>query len=181
MGKTNVDKALETKEHWTIEQKSHHSNAISAARKKEWENMDDEKKEKKINDLDKGRKIFLEKTPYLSRIELRIQNIFNQAGISYHYNYFIGRRSYDFKIKNLIIEIQGDYWHMNPKVYKKDDINPSFQMTAEKVWEKDKKKKEYAEKYGYKVLCFWEKEIRAIKEDVELKSYILNKIEELIS
>lgn len=67
----------------------------------------------------------------------------------------------DFLIpeKNLIIECQGDYWHMNPSKFKPDDFNKSTKRTAEQQWEKDKNRKLFLESQGYKVVELWESEI----------------------
>jgi len=68
---------------------------------------------------------------------------------------------FDFYIKeeNLLIEMQGDYWHMNPKKYKNDDIfmkGTIKQKFAYEVWEKDKLKLDNATIKGYYVLTIWE-------------------------
>lgn len=39
---------------------------------------------------------------------------------------------------NLVIEIHGDLWHCNPKLYKEDFLNKSYNLTAKEIWEKDK-------------------------------------------
>lgn len=80
---------------------------------------------------------------------------------------------FDFHIlnSNLLIEVQGDYWHCNPDIYP-TPIN-SYQKWAKK---KDFLKKEYANKKGYKILYLWENDIKKnflvlqekIKEEVQL-------------
>ena len=55
--------------------------------------------------------------------------------------------------------MQGDYWHMNPKKYKNDDIfmkGTIKQKFAYEVWEKDKLKLDNATIKGYYVLTIWE-------------------------
>ena len=66
--------------------------------------------------------------------------------------------SYDFCINKKIIEFNGDYWHMNPSIYKPEDINKTTKRTAQETWDKDNKKKLCAERHGYKVLYIWESE-----------------------
>ncbi len=63
--------------------------------------------------------------------------------------------------KNLIIECQGDYWHMNPRKYLATDYNKTIKRTAEEQWEKDKNRKLYMEYEGYNVVELWESEINA--------------------
>ena len=63
-----------------------------------------------------------------------------------------------FVIIKKIIEFNGDYWHMNPKIYKANDINKTKKLTAQEIWDFDKRKMECAEEHGYKVLYIWESE-----------------------
>ena len=87
-----------------------------------------------------------------------------------------GRYSFDYIHDNKIIEFNGDYWHMNPKIYKKDEINKTTGHTAQAVWKKDNEKRKYAISRGYEYYVVWENEYRndpdlIIKECVEyLKS-----------
>ena len=37
-------------------------------------------------------------------------------------------------------EFNGDYWHMNPLMYRYDDENSSSHMKAIEQWEKDRKR-----------------------------------------
>ena len=66
--------------------------------------------------------------------------------------------AYDFCHNKKIIEFNGDYWHMNPKIYKANEINKTKKLTAQEVWDFDKRKMECAEEHGYKVLYIWESE-----------------------
>ena len=61
--------------------------------------------------------------------------------------------------KNLVIECQGDYWHMNPKKYKSMDKNKTTKRTAEQQWEKDRHRKFFIELQGYRLVEIWESEI----------------------
>jgi very-short-patch-repair endonuclease len=63
--------------------------------------------------------------------------------------------------KNLVIECQGDYWHMNPQKYSATDYNKTIKRTAAEQWEKDKNRRLYMEYAGYKVVELWESEINA--------------------
>jgi len=60
--------------------------------------------------------------------------------------------------KKIIIEVNGDYVHANPKFYKEDDIIklPNARYTAKEKWDSDKNKKQVLESLGYKVLVIWE-------------------------
>lgn len=66
--------------------------------------------------------------------------------------------SYDIKLGNKIIEVQGDYWHANPKLYEENSIIKlkSGKCLAKEIWAKDKLKKSVATKNKYKVYYIWE-------------------------
>jgi hypothetical protein len=53
-------------------------------------------------------------------------------------------------------EFNGDYWHMNPLMYRYDDENSSSHMKAIEQWEKDRKKILLADTKGVKIYHIWE-------------------------
>lgn len=70
--------------------------------------------------------------------------------------------SYDILCSGKIIEINGDYWHGNPKMYKPDDLimkGSSAEIKVKDKWEYDKIKIQHAIDRGYEVLVIWESEI----------------------
>jgi G:T-mismatch repair DNA endonuclease (very short patch repair protein) len=74
-----------------------------------------------------------------------------------------------------IIEINGDYWHCNPKIYKPEDLfyfkkNPIF---ASDKWEMDRIKIDYAKQSGYDVMVVWESDIRRAEKWNKIKEEIL--------
>lgn len=73
--------------------------------------------------------------------------------------------AYDFCYKNIIIEFNGDYWHMNPMLYKSDDINKTTKSKAADKWAEDDAKKKFAESFGYKYLVIWENEFKVSQKD----------------
>jgi hypothetical protein len=85
-------------------------------------------------------------------------------------------KSYDAKVGNLLIEVNGDYWHANPVKYKDDDIFqfPKSRLTAKDIWNLDIYKKKIAEQYGYELMTVWESEIKENINDV--KQRIKNKV-----
>jgi len=58
--------------------------------------------------------------------------------------------------KKIIIEYNGDFWHMNPRKYKPDDYNEVIKMTASEKWEKDKRRRFALRNKGYEVFVIWE-------------------------
>ena len=85
---------------------------------------------------------------------------------------------YDIRIKdtNLLVEINGDFWHANPSKYNENDVlkfSSTNHIKAKDVWKKDEKNKKYAEKNSYKVIYIWESDIEG-KQEIEIKKYLLN-------
>lgn len=116
-----------------------------------------------------------------SKLEYRIRDIFSKHNVNIEPNFTIKanrtkRRHYDIHIKetNILIEVNGDYWHANPEIYKKDDQLNYFGsfIKAQEVWDKDKYKKELAESKGYDVIYLWENEIKKMS-DIELEQKII--------
>jgi G:T-mismatch repair DNA endonuclease (very short patch repair protein) len=58
--------------------------------------------------------------------------------------------------KNLIIEYNGDYWHMNPRKYSEGQYNKVAHKTAKEIWERDDLKKQEAIFHGFYVAYIWE-------------------------
>ena len=63
-----------------------------------------------------------------------------------------------YKDKNVIVEINGDYVHANPKKYTQTDIIRlrGCQYTAQEKWNTDKVKIEALRSAGYTVIIIWE-------------------------
>lgn len=68
--------------------------------------------------------------------------------------------------KKKIIEINGDYWHCNPKLYNESYYVDQKKKNAKQIWENDKKKIDLAEKNGYSVFVIWEYDWRHNKQKV---------------
>lgn len=84
-------------------------------------------------------------------------------------------RAYDFAFGKTILELNGDYFHANPSIYKEDDIITirRIKHTAQSIWDDDKIKRQLAESRGYRVVYLWEKDMKRMKDD-ELLEWILN-------
>ena len=101
---------------------------------------------------------------YVTTIEQLVKDYLDSCGIEYYFQFFIVKdgvcKSFDFKIKNtnIIIEVDGDYWHGGPGVKK---YAPEIDVTREN----DKFKTELAKNSGYKVYRFWESEL---KKDINI-------------
>lgn len=119
-----------------------------------------------------------------SKLEDRICLILNRLQVIYQRPFFVKvnnkkRYFYDFLLKeiNLIIEINGDYWHANPSLYNENElIHYKFDnICAKDIWNKDKKKIEYAHSLGYKTLTLWESDMKKLTDE-ELAKELLTKI-----
>lgn len=103
----------------------------------------------------------------ISKLENCFGNMLIENGFNVCNQFFIkeGRYFYDFFLPdyNTIIEINGDYWHCNPLMYKESDLvlfRGKGEVLASDVWKKDDKKNKFAEDNGYKVIIIWEKELK---------------------
>lgn len=59
---------------------------------------------------------------------------------------------------NLAIEVNGDYWHANPKFYLENDVNKTLGLTAKEIWERDEQKRIICEQCGINLYVIWEYE-----------------------
>lgn len=76
-----------------------------------------------------------------SKLETNISEVLNDLSISYTTQYPLKGKLFDFRISNtnILIEVNGDYWHCNPKKYCMDDIVkfPGETKKVSDVWKKD--------------------------------------------
>lgn len=136
-----------------------------------WHNLSDEQKNT----------IYSKRTYYSSSLETKIGQILSDLNISYTRQKFVNGTSYDFLLihTKTLIEVQGDFWHANPKIYVSDDIlkHPGGDKLAKDIWKIDENKNLNAKKYHYKIVYIWESEIIK-KTDNELIVLLLDKIYE---
>ena len=107
-----------------------------------------------LNKLLNGLKNRLSKLHRLRKIELELES---KGFVS---EQRVGRYLVDElnEPKKLIIEINGDYVHANPKIHNPDDIIylPGNSYTAAEKWESDAIKRKNLETMGYRVITIWE-------------------------
>ena len=91
----------------------------------------------------------------------------DMINIKYEKQKSVKKYKCDFYIPeyNLIVEIDGDYWHANPKKYKANDIIGPSKKTAKKIWESDKTKTHDILNEGYKVLRYWASDLKNITHE----------------
>lgn len=86
------------------------------------------------------------------------RDFLDKLGLNYEYQFEakdIGR-FFDFKVGNVLIEIDGDYFHSNPLIYEDKDLN-SMQKRNKKI---DEYKNVWALSHGYPIMRIWETDIR---------------------
>jgi G:T-mismatch repair DNA endonuclease (very short patch repair protein) len=94
-----------------------------------------------------------------SKLEKTFTNILDLLEINYETSYYIKdiKAFYDVYLPeyNILIEVDGDFWHSNPLKYPNGPINKcQIQNVA-----RDKIKSQWALDNGYKLLRFWENDI----------------------
>lgn len=103
----------------------------------------------------------------LTNPEIFVKNQLEKLNINFEYQKDIyynktNRYRVDYIINNIIIEVQGDYYHCNPKIYKDGPVDI---IQANNI-EKDITKKEKLSKMGYKVYYIWENDINTNPNEV---------------
>jgi hypothetical protein len=93
-----------------------------------------------------------------SSLEIGFENILQELNLDFIHSYFIEsiNKIYDFYLpdQHILIEIDGDFWHCNPKLY-----NEPICKSQEINIINDEFKNNWASDNGYKLLRFWEDDI----------------------
>lgn len=144
--------------------------------KRTWDRMTIEEQNSQLQKMREGRS----KEAYSSQLEYKIKRILDAELIWNVHQFFMGKYSWDiFLGHKLLLEINGDFWHANPKIYKAEDIlnYPNGEVTAKSLWQRDRIKYQYAIDRGFQVIYLWEQEINTFS-DRELLQIIKEKINE---
>ncbi len=134
-----------------------------------WRGLSEEEKVTRLsfNDYSLARKNLLKNGGRYSKLHQKVKNemeIFGLGGFKSEEkigSYIVDEVCFDFKIA---IEINGDYWHANPKKYKSSEIisYPKGLFTAASVWQRDELRIKNIESMGFKVFIIWENDIKNI-------------------
>jgi hypothetical protein len=128
----------------------------------------------------KQKRGFLQRGKSISTLNKWLYKTLNDLNIEYQAEFAIKRHKglYYFDCilinTNKLIEINGDYWHANPKIYKPNDLilkGSSGEIMAKNKWLSDKRKINYAKKNGFEVLTIWELDIK-LNERQEIQRII---------
>jgi len=76
-------------------------------------------------------------------------------------------RSVDMLVnENLVIEFDGTYFHMDKRFYKPEDLNKKMGLTAQQIWDKDKRRNADIRSLGYELLIVKEYDYKNDNENV---------------
>ena len=114
-----------------------------------------------------------------NKIEQAVEQKLIDLGLKFKYSKILHRKyQYDFIINNdILLEVQGDYWHANSLFYGNKKYQKKLNKRQKYKVLIDKKKKVFAEEYGYRIFYIWENEIKN-KDFAVLKEIIdvINKV-----
>lgn len=106
--------------------------------------------------------------------EIKVSEELNKRGLNnFQYSVILDKYQFDFgcKKQRFLLEVQGDYWHGNPKIYKK------LNSIQKHIKQKDKLKAKFAKKHGFRIFYIWETEIN--NEDFKILDQIKDIINEI--
>lgn len=93
----------------------------------------------------------------MNKIEKIVFDKLLEIDSSFEYSVIFNFKQFDFGSKKyrILIEVHGDYWHGNPKIYKKEELNDI--QKKKKI--QDEEKYNLAIKHNFKIFYIWEEEI----------------------
>jgi len=89
--------------------------------------------------------------------EKTFEQILLTNNIEYSKQFYLSGRWFDFKIGNILVEIDGTYWHGKGMLY--DDM-PDWRK---RIYENDRLKDKIAAEFGFTMKRFWSDELETIK------------------
>ena len=97
-------------------------------------------------------------------LEERIDNIMTQNGIDHKRCFWAFHHPYDFIFgDHILLEVNGDYWHANPKIYKASDIMINGQ-TAQDIWNRDAKFRNCLTGTKFTIVYLWESDMNEMTD-----------------
>lgn len=127
-----------------------------------------------------SRKQFFEEKIKKTKIEQKFEKFLIDNNISYKYSFIVDKRQFDFVIfckkQNILVELQGDFWHGNPKIWGKLEDGFKYELREHQKMKQldDAIKKRIAFEQGYDFLVFWENDI--YYQFDEIIKIVLNKV-----
>lgn len=95
--------------------------------------------------------------------ELQLAELLRVSGINFVSQMMLPHVYCDFYLPeyNLIIEVDGDYWHANPEQFLPDDLIGPKKTSARQIWENDRKKEDRIKSHGHKVMRIWASSLKS--------------------
>jgi very-short-patch-repair endonuclease len=92
-----------------------------------------------------------------SKIEIKFENILRLINLNFKYQYEYQHRLFDFYLEkyNILIEVDGDFYHCNPNSKHHETIYETQKLTKQN----DKHKDELCENHNITLIRYWEKDI----------------------
>jgi very-short-patch-repair endonuclease len=142
-----------------INSKESRQKAVESIRKN-WENKSPEEKKKILDNLSKTLHSFHSKSRSTSKLELWVAK--NIAHLGFKSKGSVAEYCVDIIHETLpiIVEVNGDFWHANPKLYGPDWVNNINKRTAQEIWDKDAERLQAITNSGYEVIVLWQKDIK---------------------
>lgn len=79
----------------------------------------------------------------------------------------VGRADGYCELTNTVYEFHGDFWHGNPSIYDKNEINPVTKSTFGELYDKTIKREQKIRDLGFNLIVKWETDFTEIKPKVE--------------
>lgn len=105
---------------------------------------------------------------FRSKLEKRTFDAISELypGTAHSHRITSNKRTYVFDIcipsLSLLIEVNGDYWHLNPTKYSADYVDTSRNTTAQGIWDADARKREAGILSGFRVITLWESDLKKL-------------------
>lgn len=95
----------------------------------------------------------------MNSIEKLVEIQLDKLKLNFEYSIILDFKQFDFGSKKyrILIEVQGDYWHGNPSIYTRKQLNDTQRQNIKK----DKEKIKFAKKHNMKLYHIWESDIRS--------------------
>ena len=95
-----------------------------------------------------------------SRLEKNVIEYLQNSHECVH-SYRIKNRVFDIFVPdlNLLVEVNGDYWHLNPAMYCPDFFDRHRCIYAQDIWIRDGLKAKLASESGYNFVTLWQRDL----------------------
>lgn len=94
--------------------------------------------------------------------ELQLAELLRISGLKFVKQMSLPRIYCDFYLPeyNLIIEVDGDYWHANPSRFSPDDVIGPKKISARQIWANDLEREMRIKSHGFNVMRIWSSSLK---------------------